>query len=190
MSSLTLIELIAISYISAHVFIFLITICLIGIRNHPRHHRCCSSSFFRSLRRSLTDKQSTIILTILHFLDVGTDYSVIFGWMFDLNTFRESISNHGTILFVALCLHGFSKLTSTLYIYGSTRQIIPSVLQILDLGVYYDLYFEPNPNVMAVHTEQIYRCFALLQSFPMSIVQTYLLVKFCFILFLKIFLVK
>lgn len=159
-----LIELIPISYVAVHTVIFLITLFY-------------SKSSLESLYQSVKSKQSLSLLVLLHFLDVGTDLGVMFGWWFETNTFRKSISNDGIIILVAFSFHALSKITSTVYMFYHTRRFAPTVLQFFDLGVYYQL-FETDTSIIDLQTEQILRCFANIQCFPMAIIQTYLLVGY------------
>ena len=172
----TLIQIIAITYISIHTAIFLLTFLLIARSNLPDGAGICSKAFFNEFRISFTKRPSLASFAILHFVDVGFDLGVMFGWYLEGNEFRDKISYHGSLLLFAMALHAISKITSSLYIYGVTRQILPTILQFFDLEIYYDIYFDQNCLTMDIKIEQLYRSFAVMQAFPMSIIQTYLLV--------------
>ena len=119
---LTLIEIISISYVSLHTVLFLGTLCFIARSNLPNGTGICSGSFYNQLRLSVIRRPALVSFAVLHFIDVGLDYGVIFGWFFERNegdnSFRDTISYHGALLVFMMALHGITKITSTLYIYG------------------------------------------------------------------------
>eukprot|EP01084_Bolivina_argentea_P160034 278710_1 len=177
---MAVIETVAISYIAIHTAIFIGTFCLIARSNLRDDVSLCSKTFLNKLRETFTQRPILAAFSILHFVDVGLDFGVMFGWYFELNTFRKIISYNGSLLLFMIILHIISKITSSLYIYGVTRDLFPSILQFFDIEIYYEMYFDQNCTEMNmdIKIEQLYRSFAVMQSFPISIIQTYLLVSY------------
>ncbi len=177
---MAVIDTIAISYISIHTAIFILTTVLIARSNLPDDTKICSKTFLNKLRETFTQRPTLAAFSILHFVDVGFDFGVMFGWYFDQNTFRSIISYNGSLLLFILILHLISKITSSVYIYGVTRNLLPTILQFFDLEIYYEMYFDQHCTEMNmdIKIEQLYRSFAVMQSFPIAIIQTYLLVSY------------
>lgn len=181
----TLIEIISISYISLHTILFIGTLCLIARSNLPDGAGICSASFYNQLRLSVSRRPALVSFAILHFIDVGLDYGVIFGWFLERNVedeYRDIVSYHGAVLIFMMVLHGITKITSSLYIYGVTRGALPTILQLFDMEIYYDMYFDQNCIKMDIKIEQLYRSSAIMQAFPMCIIQTYFLVSYPLVL--------